>query len=147
MDHFRMPDVIREFPNFDFSGGSSALMDHHTQPVQRSVSAPAPASVTEYDEESTSPSTEMADDSLSSTNESLTSPHHRLHQAAPPQPPPPNHALRNPPASLPVQSAFDRPHHAKHPLQHQISAPVTGSNVASSRRYSRSISKKELIKK
>ncbi|KAK7574159.1 hypothetical protein V9T40_011350 [Parthenolecanium corni] len=122
-------------------GSSAALMDHHAQPMQRSISAPAPASATEYDEETTSPSTEMADDSLSSTNESLTSPPHHLHP-----PPPPNHPLRNPPTSLPVQSTFDRPHHLKHPLQHQISAPVTGSNVPSSRRYSRSISKKELIK-
>ena len=119
------------------SGNNSALMEHHSQHIQRSISAPA----TELDDETVSPSTEMADESLSSlssNNESLNSSATRGHR---------QHVVqhRNPPTSLPVQLSYDRPN-VKHPLQHQISAPVTITEVASSRRYSRPISKKELIK-
>lgn len=113
-------------------------MDHHPQQVQRSISAPVP----EFDEETVSPSTEMAEDSLSSTNESLTSPPHHILSSAPPS----SYLHIKPPTSLPVQSTFEISN-IKHPLQHQISAPVTASEVTSSRRYSRSISKKEMIKK
>lgn len=114
-------------------------MDHHAQQAQRSTSTPG---VSELHEETASPLTELVEDSLSSTNESLTSPPHHSH----PPPPHTTHFHRNPPASLPVQSTFERST-IKHPLQHQISTPVTATEVASSRRYSRSISKKELIKK
>lgn len=134
-------DELRRI-NFVFyngSGNNSVLMEHHSQNIQRSISAPAPAA--ELDDETVSPSTEMAEESLSSlssNNESVNSSAARSHRQHGPH-------QRNPPTSLPVQLSYDRPN-VKHPLQHQISAPVTVTEVASSRRYSRPMSRKELIK-
>ncbi len=113
-------------------------MEQHRQQVQRTVTTTA----SEFDEETTSPSTEMADDSVSSANESLTSPPHQVHSTSSAS----SFILRNPPTSLPVQSTFEI-RNVKPPLQHQISAPVTATEMASSKRYRRSTSKKELIKK
>lgn len=115
-------------------------MEHHSQQIQRSVSVPT----AEIDDETISPSTEMAEDSLSSTNESLPSHTSHCFSQQQQQYHLPHH--RHPPVSLPIQLAYDRSS-TKHPLQHQISAPVTVAEVASSRRYSRSLTKKEIIKK